>query len=170
MQIRNAGPGDIHIILDLIRDLAIYEQEEDQAKATTTQIEAALFSPQPTAYCDLIEVDVSGVPAVVGFALWFKNYSTWTGTPGIYLEDLFVQPSYRGKGYGKALLVNLAQRCVANGWQRLQWWVLDWNEPAIEFYTSLGAVPMDEWTVFRVSGNALEQLANGARGSQGSIG
>ena len=168
MQIRNAGPGDIHIILDLIRDLAIYEQEEDQAKATTSQIEAALFSPIPTAYCDLIEVDVSGVPAVVGFALWFKNYSTWTGTPGIYLEDLFVQPSYRGKGYGKALLVHLAQRCVANGWQRLQWWVLDWNEPAIEFYTSLGAVPMDEWTVFRVSGDALKQLANCDNGDKGS--
>ncbi len=159
MKIRNAGPSDIQIILGLIRDLAIYEREEDQAKATPNQIEEALFSPQPTAYCDLIEVETGGLTNVVGFALWFKNYSTWTGTPGIYLEDLFVQPNYRGKGYGKALLVNLAQRCVTNNWQRFQWWVLDWNEPAIEFYKSLGAVPMDEWTVFRVSGDALKALA-----------
>jgi len=157
MKIRNAGPGDVQIILNLIRDLAIYEKEEDQAKATADQISKALFASDPTAYCELVELE-DGV--IAGFALWFKNYSTWTGTAGIYLEDLFISPQYRGKGYGKALLIYLAKKCVDNGWQRFQWWVLDWNEPSIEFYKSLGAVPMDEWTVFRVSGEALERLAN----------
>ena len=156
MKIRSAGPGDIQVILDLIRDLAIYEKEEDQARATADQINDALFSPTPTAWCELVE-DSSGEAA--GFALWFKNYSTWTGTPGIYLEDLFVKPEFRGKGYGKALLIHLAKKCIDNGWHRFQWWVLDWNEPSIEFYKSLGAVPMDEWTVYRVSGAALENLA-----------
>ncbi len=157
MKIRNADPGDIQVILDLIRDLAIYEKEEDQAEATAAQLEAALFSSHPTAHCELVEGDDG---AIAGFALWFKNYSTWTGTPGIYLEDLFVRPEFRGLGYGKALLVHLAKKCVENGWHRFQWWVLDWNEPSIEFYKSLGAVPMDEWTVFRVSGEALHRLAN----------
>jgi GNAT superfamily N-acetyltransferase len=157
MKIRNAGPGDVQIILNLIRDLAIYEKEEDQAKATADQISEALFASDPTAYCELVELE-DGV--IAGFALWFKNYSTWTGTAGIYLEDLFISPQYRGKGYGKALLIYLAKKCVDNGWQRFQWWVLDWNEPSIAFYKSLGAVPMDEWTVFRVSGEALERLAH----------
>lgn len=156
MKIRSAGPGDIQVILDLIRDLAIYEEEEDQAQATFDQLHAALFSPAPTAWCELVE-DSDG--SIAGFALWFKNYSTWTGTPGIYLEDLFVKPAYRGKGYGKALLIHLARKCVENGWHRFQWWVLDWNEPSIEFYKSLGAVAMDEWTVYRVSGAALANLA-----------
>ena len=156
MKIRNAGPGDIQVILDLIRDLAIYEKEEDQAKATAEQIHEALFSSQPTAYCELVEVDEG---EIAGFALWFKNYSTWTGTAGIYLEDLFIKPEFRSKGYGKALLIYLAKKCIENGWHRFQWWVLDWNEPSINFYKSLGAVPMDEWTVFRVSGEALTRLA-----------
>ena len=156
MKIRSAGPGDIQIILDLIRDLAIYEKEEAQAQATFTQIESALFGNDPTAYCELVE-ESDGT--VVGFALWFKNFSTWTGTPGIYLEDLFIQPDHRGKGYGKALLIYLARKCIENGWQRFQWWVLDWNEPSINFYKSLGAVPMNEWTTFRVSGAALTRLA-----------
>jgi GNAT superfamily N-acetyltransferase len=156
MKIRNAGPGDIQVILNLIRDLAIYEKEEDQAKATAEQIHEALFSSQPTAYCELVEVDDG---EIAGFALWFKNYSTWTGTAGIYLEDLFIKPEFRSKGYGKALLIYLAKKCIENGWYRFQWWVLDWNEPSINFYKSLGAVPMDEWTVFRVSGEALTRLA-----------
>jgi len=155
-EIRSAAPGDIQVILNLIRELAIYEKEEDQAKATADQIHEALFSEKPTAYCELIELDTG---EVVAFAFWFKNYSTWTGTPGIYLEDLFVMPEFRGAGYGKALLVHLAKKCVENGWSRFQWWVLDWNEPSIAFYRSLGAVPMDEWTVFRVSGDALVRLA-----------
>jgi GNAT superfamily N-acetyltransferase len=155
-EIRSAAPGDIQVILNLIRELAIYEKEEDQAKATADQIHEALFSEKPTAYCELIELDTG---ESVGFAFWFKNYSTWTGTPGIYLEDLFVKPEFRGAGYGKALLIHLAKKCVENGWSRFQWWVLDWNEPSIAFYRSLGAVPMDEWTVFRVSGEALVRLA-----------
>jgi len=159
MKIRSAGPGDIQIILDLIRDLAIYEREESQAKATAAQISDALFGDDPTAYCELVEVGDSEEKEIVGFALWFKNFSTWTGTPGIYLEDLFIQPAHRGHGYGKALLIYLAQKCVRNGWSRFQWWVLDWNEPAINFYKSLGAVAMDEWTTFRVSGEALLALA-----------
>lgn len=155
-EIRSAAPGDIQVILNLIRELAIYEKEEDQAKATADQIHEALFSDKPTAYCELIGLDTG---EIVGFAFWFKNYSTWTGTPGIYLEDLFVKPEFRGAGYGKALLIHLAKKCVENGWSRFQWWVLDWNEPSIAFYRSLGAVPMDEWTVFRVSGEALVRLA-----------
>ncbi len=157
MNIRPAGPGDIRIILDLIRDLAIYEKAEDQAKGSATQIEHALFSPTPTAHCELVEVENG---EIAGFALWFNNYSTWTGNPGLYLEDLFIKPEHRASGYGKALLIHLAKKCVANGWDRFQWWVLDWNDPAIAFYKSLGAIPMDEWTVFRVSGDALTALAN----------
>ena len=154
--IRGAAPEDIQVILDLIRELAIYEREPDQAKATPSQINDALFGPDRTAYCELIELDGG---EIAGFAFWFKNFSTWTGTPGIYLEDLCVKPEHRGAGYGKSLLIHLAKKCVENGWSRFQWWVLDWNEPAIAFYTSLGAVAMDEWTVFRVSGEALERLA-----------
>jgi GNAT superfamily N-acetyltransferase len=156
MKIRSAGLGDIQIILNLIRDLAIYEKEEAQAQATSEQLQAALFDTHPTAYCELVE-ESNG--EVVGFALWFKNFSTWTGTPGIYLEDLFIQPDHRGKGFGKALLIHLARKCIENGWHRFQWWVLDWNESSISFYKSLGAIPMDEWTTFRVSGPALEKLA-----------
>jgi len=156
MLIRTASPADIQMILDLVRDLAIYEKEESQAKASPEQIERALFSPNPTAYCELVEVEDG---AIAGFALWFNNYSTWTGNPGLYLEDLFVKPEYRSLGYGKALLIHLAKKCVDNGWDRFQWWVLDWNEPSIAFYKSLGAVAMDEWTVYRVSGDALKALA-----------
>ncbi len=157
MLIRSATPEDIDDILDLIRELAIYEKAEDQALATSDHINSALFGSSPTAFCELV-VDPSG--GIAGFALWFKNYSTWTGTAGVYLEDLFIRPQYRGQGYGKSLLIHLAKKCIENGWQRFQWWVLDWNEPAIDFYKSLGAVPMDEWTVYRVSGKALEKLSN----------
>ena len=156
MKIRSAGPEDIHTILDLIRDLAIYEKEPHQAKATPEQLHRALFSPTPTAHCELVEVDHG---EIAGFALWFNNYSTWTGNPGLYLEDLFIKPEHRASGYGKALLIHLAKKCVANGWDRFQWWVLDWNDPAIAFYQSLGAVAMDQWTLFRVSGDALIALA-----------
>jgi len=156
-KIRSAAPEDIQVILGLIRELAIYEREADQAKATYSQIDDALFGPNQTAYCELIELDNG---EIAGFAFWFKNFSTWTGTPGIYLEDLFVKLEHRGAGYGKALLIHLAKKCVDNGWSRFQWWVLDWNEPSIAFYTSLGAVAMEEWTVFRVSGEALKRLAN----------
>jgi len=118
-------------------------------------IDAALFAPRPRIFCDLAEWD--GAP--VGFALWFLNFSTFSGRSGIYLEDLFVRPTFRHKGIGKALMVHLARRCVAEGWGRLQWSVLDWNTPSIDFYKSLGGVLMDEWTVVRVSGDALTRLA-----------
>ena len=119
------------------------------------QIERDFFGSQPKVFCEIAE---SG-GEVAGFAIWFLNYSTWQGKHGIYLEDLFVKPQFRGQGLGKALLQRLAQICTENGYGRFQWWVLDWNEPSIEFYKSLGAVPMDEWTVYRVSGAALENLA-----------
>ena len=156
MRIRAALPQEGQVILDLIYALALYEKEPESAQATLEQINQAFFCEHPAVYCDFVEDD-SG--AIVGFATWFLNYSTWTGTHGIYLEDLFVLPEARGKGYGQALLVHLAKLCMERGYHRFQWWVLNWNEPSINFYKSLGAVFMDEWTVMRVSGEALEKLA-----------
>ena len=153
--IRYAVKEDAPRILQLIKDLAEYEKAPDDAVATIEQIEASLFSTSPHAFCHVAEAD----GAVVGISIWFLNYSTWTGSHGIYLEDLFVLPEARGHGYGKALLVYLAKLCVERGYHRFQWWVLDWNHPSIEFFKSLGAVPMDEWTVMRVSGEALVKLA-----------
>lgn len=155
MHIRPATPADADEILTLIYELALYEKAPDEAKATREQIIESFFSENPKVYCDLVEVD--GV--IAGLAIWFLNYSTWQGKHGIYLEDLFIRPHYRGRGYGKALLQHLAAICEERGYGRFQWWVLDWNEPAIEFYKSLGAVAMDEWTVYRVSEQALTQLA-----------
>ena len=130
-----------------------------EVEATEADIDAALFGGNPRLFCEIAEWD--GEP--VGFAVWFVNFSTFSGRSGIYLEDLFVRPALRGKGIGKALLVRLAGECVANGWSRLQWSVLDWNTPSIEFYKSLGADLMDEWTVCRIGGPALTALAQGAR-------
>ena len=155
MQIRAAVLNDIDEILALIYELALYEKAPEEAKATREQIESSFFSENPKVFCDLVEVDGE----IAGFAVWFLNYSTWQGKHGIYLEDLFVRPQYRGTGFGKALLQHLAAICEKNGYGRFQWWVLDWNTPSIEFYQSLGAVAMDEWTVFRVSDGALTQLA-----------
>jgi GNAT superfamily N-acetyltransferase len=118
-----------------------------------------LFGANPRLFCEIAEWDGEAV----GFAVWFINFSTFSGRSGIYLEDLFVRPALRGRGIGKALLVHLARECVANGWSRLQWSVLDWNTPSIEFYKSLGAVLMDEWTICRVGGSDLTALAQGAR-------
>ncbi|MDA0562931.1 GNAT family N-acetyltransferase [Streptomonospora sp. S1-112] len=159
--IRPARPDDVPEIHRLVRELAEYEKSLDEAVATEEQLRAALFGDDPAAWVHIAEhVPDDGGPAVVaGFALWFRNFSTWTGNPGVYLEDLYVRPEYRGRGYGKALLVELARVCVERGYDRLQWWVLDWNTPSIEFYRSLGARPMDEWTVFRVDGPALRSLA-----------
>ena len=137
-----------------IRDLAAYEKLLDDVIATPADIEHALFAPQPRVFCDIAEWD--GAPA--GFALWFYNFSTFRGRHGIYLEDLFVKPVFRGNGIGKALLVGLAQRAVKEGCARVEWSVLDWNEPSINFYKSLGAVPLDEWTIFRLTGDALQSL------------
>ena len=154
--IRYAVTEDAPRILQLIKDLAEYERAPLEAKATLEQIEETIFADKPTAFCHVAEED--GV--VVGISIWFLNYSPWLGKPGIYLEDLYIDPAYRGKGYGLALLKELGKICVERDYERLQWWVLDWNEPSIEFYTSLGAVPMDEWTVFRVSGQALKKLGS----------
>jgi GNAT superfamily N-acetyltransferase len=156
MRIRSAESDDVAVIEALIRELAEYEKAGEMAKATPEQLHETLFGSEPRVFCDLVETD-EGV--VAGFAVWFVNYSTWTGSHGVYLEDLFVRPEYRGRGYGRALLARLAKECVTKGYPRLQWWVLDWNAPSIAFYRSLGAEPQDEWTVYRLSGEALKELA-----------
>ena len=158
LHIRRARPGEAGLVLSLVRELAEYEKLLHEVDATEAMIGAALFEANPRLFCDIAEW--GGEP--VGFAVWFVNYSTFSGRHGIYLEDLFVRPAHRGKGIGKALLVHLARECVANGWSRLQWAVLDWNTPSIEFYKSLGATLMDEWTICRVTGPALAALAKGA--------
>ena len=154
--IRVAVKADAPKILQLIRDLALYEKAPLEAVATLEQIEQTIFSNQPSAFAHVAEVDGE----VVGISIWFLNYSTWLGKPGIYLEDLYVDPEHRGKGLGLALLKELASICSERGYERLQWWVLDWNQPSIDFYKSLGAVPMDEWTVYRVTGDALKKLGS----------
>lgn len=156
MRVREASTGDVAAIGALIRELASYERAAESAAATDEQIRASLFGDSPRVFCDLVETDDGDV---AGFAVWFLNYSTWTGTHGIYLEDLFVRPEYRGRGYGTALLRRLARECLERGYHRLQWSVLDWNTPSIDFYSSLGAEAMHEWTVFRLSGEALRGLA-----------
>jgi GNAT superfamily N-acetyltransferase len=153
--IRAATPADIPAIHRLIVELAIYEKEPDAVKATHDDLARALFGTSPVAECVLAEQD----DEAVGMALFFTNFSTWTGKPGLYLEDLFVMPAARGSGLGKALLVHLAGLALARGYARFEWSVLDWNAPAIGFYKALGARPMDEWTVMRVDGDALAELA-----------
>jgi len=142
----------------MVRELAEYEKALDQANMTPQQLNIALFGEHPVVFAHVAE-DEQG--AIAGFALWFLNFSTWTGVPGIYLEDLYVRPAARGTGYGKALLAQLARICVERGYARLEWSVLDWNEPAIAVYRSQGAVPMDEWTVNRLTGDALAAMAEG---------
>jgi len=159
LTIRRARPGEAGLVLSFVRELAEYEKLLHEVEATEAMIEAALFGSNPRLFCEIAEW--KGEPAA--FAVWFINFSTFSGRSGIYLEDLFVRPAQRGKGIGKALLAHLAKVCVANGWSRLQWSVLDWNTPSIEFYKSLGAVLMDEWTVCRIGGPALTALAQGAR-------
>ena len=159
--IRPAEPADVPQLLGLIRDLAAYEREPDAAVATEDQIHDALFGGSatptgvPAAYCFVVAVD----GPLAAPALYFLNFSTWLGRHGIYLEDLFVRPEFRGHGFGQALLARLAQECVERGYGRLEWWVLDWNTPAIEFYRSQGAEWMGDWTTNRVSGEALQRLA-----------
>jgi GNAT superfamily N-acetyltransferase len=154
--IRPAKPEDVAEIHAMVRELADYEKSLDQAKATPEQLHDALFGERPAVFAHVAEDDAG---RVLGFALWFLNYSTWTGVHGIYLEDLYVRPAARGTGYGKALLAQLARICVERGYQRLEWSVLDWNEPALAVYRSQGAVPMDEWTVHRLTGDALAAMA-----------
>jgi GNAT superfamily N-acetyltransferase len=157
LTIRRARSDEAGLVLSFVRELAEYEKLLHEVEATEATIGAALFDGNPRLFCEIAEWNDQ--PA--GFAVWFINFSTFSGRPGIYLEDLFVRPALRGNGIGKALLVHLAKQCVANGWSRLQWAVLDWNTPSIEFYKSLGAVLMDEWTVCKVSGPALTTLAQG---------
>ncbi|PJE96126.1 GNAT family N-acetyltransferase [Streptomyces carminius] len=154
--IRAAVPSDVPVIHAMIRELAAYERSSEQVRATVEQVRDALFGADPAVFA-LIAEDGGGEP--VGFALWFLNFSTWTGTHGVYLEDLYVRPAARGAGHGRALLAELARICAERGYERLQWWVLNWNEPSIGFYESLGAEPMDEWTVYRLSGAPLRSLA-----------
>ncbi|MBI5263290.1 MAG: GNAT family N-acetyltransferase [Bradyrhizobium sp.] len=156
--IRRARPEEAGLVLSFVRELAEYENLSHELEVTEQMIAQALFGENPRLFCDIAEW--GGEPA--GFAVWFINFSTFSGRHGIYLEDLFVRPAFRRNGIGKALLNHLAKECVANGWSRLQWAVLDWNTPSIEFYKSLGAVLMDEWTVCRVTGAALARLAQGA--------
>jgi GNAT superfamily N-acetyltransferase len=154
MKIRPARKDEAAIILQLIKDLAEYEKAPDEVKASEKEILETIFAENPKVFCDFVEVD--GV--IAGMAIWFLNYSTWQGKHGIYLEDLYVKPEYRGRGYGKALLQHLASICNDRGYGRFQWWVLDWNSPAIDFYRSLGAEAMSEWTVYRVSDDPLRRL------------
>ena len=153
--IREAKISDVQAIYDLIVELAIYEKEPDAVVASVAEIRENLFGANPVAYCHVAEVDGQ----VVGIAIWFLNYSTWLGKAGLYLEDLFVRPEFRGSGLGLSLMKTLAQVCVDRGYERFQWWVLDWNEPSINFYKSIGAEAMDEWTTYRMSGSALNSFA-----------
>ncbi|MPY59906.1 GNAT family N-acetyltransferase [Streptomyces spongiae] len=158
--IRAATPADIPVIHAMVRELAEYEKALEEARATEGQLREALFGERPAAFAHIAEDDTTGEP--VGFALWFLNFSTWRGVHGIYLEDLYVRPQARGGGHGRALLTELARICVERGYERLEWSVLDWNEPSIAFYRALGARPQDEWTVYRLTDDALRTL--GSRG------
>ena len=155
LTIRNAESRDTNLILGFIQELAAYERLAHEVVASRDDVEAALFGPQPRVFAEIAEWNGEAA----GFALWFYNFSTFRGRHGIYLEDLFVKPDFRSKGVGKALLRHLARRCVAERLPRLEWWVLDWNEPALNFYRSIGAAPMVDWTVQRMTGEALERLA-----------
>ena len=153
--IRAATPADVPLITSLVRELAEYEKLADQAVATEGDFQTALFGPSPKAHALIVEHD--GQPA--GFALYFYNFSTFLGRPGIYIEDVFIRPEFRRNGFGRAIFKYLAQKALAEGCGRVEWWVLDWNVPAIDFYRGLGAVAMNEWTVQRLTGDALKTFA-----------
>ena len=153
--VRPARESDVPAIVTLIKDLATYEREPDAVKVTSAQLDAVLFGEPPAAYALVAEVDGK----VGGFALYFLNFSTWEGVSGIYLEDLYVRPEHRGAGLGQSLLTSLAEIAVSRGYARVEWSVLDWNQPAIDFYRRMGAVAMDGWTVFRLTGDPLIRAA-----------
>ncbi|MFF3981947.1 N-acetyltransferase family protein [Streptomyces sp. NPDC055808] len=160
--IRNATAADVPVIHEMIRELAEYEKSLDEVRATPAQLHEALFGEHPAAFAHIAEHE-SGEP--VGFSIWFLNFSTWRGVHGIYLEDLYVRPEARGGGHGKALLKELARICVARGYDRLEWSVLKWNAPTIDFYESLGARPQDEWSVYRLTDAALGKLGAAEAGA-----
>ncbi|MEU8105488.1 GNAT family N-acetyltransferase [Nonomuraea muscovyensis] len=168
--IRPATPADVPAILQLVHDLATYEKAAHEVRADEEQLRAALFGSAPAVFAHVATEQSeestgegsTGAGEVVGFAMWFLSFSTWRGTHGIYLEDLFVRPDRRGGGHGRALLAELARICVERGYQRLEWSVLDWNEPAIGFYRTAGAVPLDEWTMFRLTDEPLLRMAEQA--------
>jgi GNAT superfamily N-acetyltransferase len=166
--IRPARPDDVPTILALIRELATYEREPDAVVATQADLADALFGERPALFGLIAEDtdDTGDIGAIAGFALWFLNFSTWIGRHGIYLEDLYVRPEFRGHGHGRELLIELARIADERGYGRLEWSVLDWNESAHRFYASLGAVPMQEWTTWRLAGAALPGLANGLTSKQ----
>ncbi len=159
-RIRRIERPDLPVVVEMVHELALYEREPDACRLTVEQLETALFGQAPALFGHVAEVDGE----VVGMALWFLNFSTWRGTHGIYLEDLYVRPAQRGSGIGQELLSELARECVARGYERLEWSVLDWNEPALGFYRSLGAVGMDGWTVHRLTDGALRGLAQDRSG------
>jgi GNAT superfamily N-acetyltransferase len=154
--IRTATPADVPVIHAMIRELAEYEKAAHEARATEEQLREALFGERPAVFG--LVAEEAGEP--VGFALWFLNFSTWRGVHGIYLEDLYVRPEARRGGHGRALLTELARICVERGYERLEWAVLDWNRPAVEFYESLGARPQDEWSVYRLTDESLTKLGS----------
>ena len=158
LAIRAARPDDRALIFSLVRELADYEKLSAEVAATEDAIAAALFCPAPRLYCEIAEW--GGAPA--GFSTWFLNYSTFRGNHGLYIEDLFVRPAYRGRGIGKALMASLARRCIDEGYGRCEWAVLDWNAPSIAFYKSIGAQLREEWRLCRLSGEALASFARAA--------
>ena len=153
--LRAARPGDEPGILAGIHGLAVYEREPDAVENTVAALSETLFGADPKAFAHVVERDGE----IVGIAIWFLTYSTWTGRHGIWLEDLYVDASHRGRGYGKALIASLAEVCIERGYSRLEWTVLDWNTPAVEFYRAIGAAPMSEWTTQRLVGEELAALA-----------
>jgi len=158
--IRPARPEDVPTMLAFVHELAEYEREPEAVTSTEADLEAALFGPEPKVWAHVAEEDGE----LVGQAVWYLTYSTWTGRHGIWLDDLYVRPRHRGKGYGVALLRTLAEVCVERGYQRFEWWVLDWNLPSIELYRAIGATAMDEWTVQRLGGDALRRLGSSEPG------
>jgi len=159
VSVRPVRPDDVPAVVALVEELADYEKALHEVRLTEEQLTDVLFAPSPALFGHVAEVDGQ----VAGIALWFLNFSTWRGTHGIYLEDLYVQPQHRGSGLGRELLRTLAAVCVERGYSRLEWSVLDWNTPSIDFYKAAGAVPMDEWTVFRLTDEALNRFAEDRR-------
>ena len=156
--VREIRESDVAIVVRMVHDLAAYEKSSNECRMTVEQLWASLFGAAPALFGHVAEVD----GRVVGFVLWFLNFSTWTGTHGVYGEDMYVEPEYRGHGVGRALFKAMAQVCVERGYQRLEFWTLDWNTDTITFTTSLGAKPMSEWTVYRISGAELARLGTAA--------